>query len=61
MGPWNFGPLTDLAISVLRRMSFNTVLTQIRTSWMWSLQALHERNWRVSLCVQELHHPSNFP
>ena len=27
-GPCNFGPLTDLAISVLREMSINTVLTQ---------------------------------
>ena len=31
-GPCNFGPLADLSISVFREMSFNTVLTQIRTS-----------------------------
>ena len=31
-GPCNFGPLTDLAISVLREMSINTVFTQILTS-----------------------------
>ena len=31
-GPCNFGPFTDLAISVFREMSINTVLTQIRTS-----------------------------
>ena len=31
-GPCNYGPLTDLAISVFREMSFNTVLTQILTS-----------------------------
>ena len=31
-GPCNFGPLTDLAISVFREMSINTVLTQILTS-----------------------------
>ena len=31
-GPCNFGPLTDLAISVFRVMSINTVFTQIRTS-----------------------------
>ena len=31
-GPGNFGPPTDLAISVFREMSINTVLTQILTS-----------------------------
>ena len=31
-GSCNFGPLTDLAISVFREMSINTVLTQILTS-----------------------------
>ena len=31
-GPCNFGPFTDLAISVFREMSMNTVLTQILTS-----------------------------
>ena len=31
-GSCNFGPLTDLAISVMREMSINTVLTQILTS-----------------------------
>ena len=31
-GPCNFGPFTDLAISVSREMSINTVLTQILTS-----------------------------
>ena len=31
-GPCNFGPFTDLAISVFREMSINTVFTQILTS-----------------------------
>ena len=31
-GPCNFGPLTDLAISVCREMSINTVLGKILTS-----------------------------
>ena len=31
-GPCNFGPLTDLAISVFLEVSLNTVLTQILTS-----------------------------
>ena len=31
-GPCNFGPFTDLAISVFREKSFYTVLTQILTS-----------------------------
>ena len=28
---------------------------------MCALKILHEKNWRVSLCVQELHHPPKFP
>ena len=61
-GPCNFGPLTDLALSVFREMRINTVLTQNpHVSWMWALKILHEKNWRVSLCVHELHHPPNFP
>ena len=31
-GPCNYRPLTGLAISVFREMTFNTVLTQILTS-----------------------------
>ena len=31
-GPCNFGPLTDLAISVFREMSVDNVFTQILTS-----------------------------
>ena len=31
-GSCNFGPLTDLAISVFREVSINTVFTQIHTS-----------------------------
>ena len=31
-GPCNFGPFTDLAISVFRDMSMNIVFTQILTS-----------------------------
>ena len=27
---------------------------------MWALKMLHEKNWRVSLCVQEVYHPPNF-
>ena len=29
-------------------------------SWMWALKILHEKNWRVSLRVQELFHPQDF-
>ena len=28
---------------------------------MWALKILHEKNWRLSLCVQELDHPQDFP
>ena len=60
-GPCNFGPFTDLAISVFGEMSFNTVLTQILTSLECALKKLHEKNWRESLRVLEFHHPPNFP
>ena len=26
---------------------------------MWALKILHEKNWRVSLCIQELYHPKD--
>ena len=52
-GPCNVGPLADLAISVLREVCVNTVFTQ-------ALQMFHEKNWRVSLCVQQLYHPQDF-
>ena len=61
-GPCNFGPFTDLAISVFREMSLNTVLTQILTSpECGALKTLHEKNWRESLPVMEFHHPPIFP
>ena len=28
-------------------------------SWIWALKMVHEKNWRVSLCVQELYHPQD--
>ena len=60
-GPCNFGPLTDLAISVFREVSINTVFTQIHTSRRrGALKMVHEKNWRVSLCVQELCLPRDF-
>ena len=60
-GPCNFGPLTDLAISVFREVSINTVFTQILTSRRrGALKMVHEKNWRVSLCVQELCLPQDF-
>ena len=58
--PCNFGPLTDLAISVFREMSINTVFTQILTSLEYGLKMLREKNWRESLHVLEFHHPPNF-
>ena len=60
--PCNFGPFTDLAISVFREMSMNTVLTQILTSLECGLQKkLHEKNWRENLRVLEFHQPPHFP
>ena len=60
--PYNFGPFTDLAISVFREMSMNIVFTQILTSLCSpALKRLHEKNWRESLPVMEFHHPPNSP
>ena len=36
-GPCNFGPFTDLAISVFREVNMNTVFTQILTSLEYGL------------------------
>ena len=59
-GPCDFGCLADLAMSVFREVSINTVFTQIFTSrGCGLLKKLHEKNWRVSLCVQELFHPQD--
>ena len=56
-GPCDFGPLTDLAISVLREVSKkHSVYPNPHFSWVWALKMVHEKNWRVSLCVQELCH-----
>ena len=50
-GPCNFGPMTVLAHCAYPNHYF---------SWMWALKILHGKNWRVSLCVQELFHPQDF-
>ena len=60
-GPCNFGPLADLAFSVSREVSINTVFTKNpHFSQALALKIIHERNWRVSLCVHELFHPQDF-
>ena len=60
-GPCNFGPLTDLAISVFGWNEYkHCAYPNPHFSWMWALKIVHEKNWRVSLCVQELYHPPNF-
>ena len=60
--PCNFGPFTDLAISVFREMRINTVLTQNpHVSLSSAPKKLHEKNWRESLSVMEFHHPPNVP
>ena len=60
-GPCDFAPQADLAISVFREVSINTVFTQIRTSRRCRLylKMVNDKNWRVSLCVQELYHPQD--
>ena len=59
-GPCNFGPFTDLAISVFREMSVNTVLTQILTYLGCGLLRHFMRRTGVCLCVQEFRHPPKF-
>ena len=60
--PRNFGPFTDLAISVFREMSINTVSTpNPHVSFRLALKRLHEMNWRERLPVMEFHHPPNSP
>ena len=61
-GPCNFGPLTDLAISVFREVSINTVLTQILTSLECGLQRRFMRRTgvRVSMYWNFIIH-QNFP
>ena len=51
-------PLTDLVIAVFREVSTNTVLDQFQTSQDFNDGS--KKNWRVSLCVQDLHHQSFF-
>ena len=46
-GPCNFGPFTDLAISVCKEMSLNIVLTQIHTSRRRRLQRYFMRRTGV--------------
>ena len=61
--PCNFGPFTDLAISVFREMSINTVFTQILTSLCSRLSRnfMRRTGVRASLYhVLEFHHPPNF-
>ena len=51
-GPCNFGPFTDLAISVFRDVSINTVLTQILTSLEYGLLRSFMRRTGVRASLQ---------
>ena len=57
-GPCDFGPLADLAISVFREVTINTVFVRYHF-FSAALKVTHEKNSRVSLCVQELCHPQD--
>ena len=50
-GPFDFGPFTDLAISVFTDMSINTVLTQILTSLEYGLSRYFMRRTGVRVSV----------
>ena len=59
--PCNFGPLADLASSVFREVNINTVFNpNPHFTQAWALKMIHEKNWRVSLCVQKFYHPQDF-
>ena len=61
-GPCDFGPFTDLAISVFREMSIKQcAYPNPHVSLRSALKRLHEKNWRESLPVMEFHHPPNSP
>ena len=48
-GPCDFGPLADLALSVFREVSLNTVFTQFRTSHMLQRWFMRRTGVRVSV------------
>ena len=61
-GPCNFGPFTDLAISVFWVNEYkHCVYPSPHVSLLSALKKLHEKNWRENLPVMEFHHPPNFP
>ena len=57
-GPCDFGPVTDLAISVFREMSIHTVLAQILTSLECGLQRgfMRRTGVRISLYWNSIIH-----
>ena len=60
--PCNFGPFTDLAISVFGGNGYkHCVYPNPHVSLKSALKKLHEKNWRESLPVVEFHHPPNVP
>ena len=59
-GPCNFRPLADLAISVFRELTINSVYPNPHFSQAQDLMTVHEKNQRVNLYVQELYHLRDF-
>ena len=56
--PCDFGPFTDLAISVFREVR-KKLCAYSNPHFSEALKMVHEKNSRVSLCVQELFHPQD--
>ena len=54
-----FGPLADLAISVFREVDMKNCVYP-NPHFSWALKMVHEKNLRVSLCVQDLFHPQDY-
>ena len=60
--PCNFGPLADLAISVIEENEYeHCVYPNPHVSLRSALKRLHEKNMRESLPVMEFHHPPISP
>ena len=57
--PCNFGLVTDLAISVFEGSEYKHCACP-NPQFSKVLKMVHEKNWRVSLCSQELCHPRDF-
>ena len=48
--PCNFGPLTDLAITVFREMNINTVITRYQSVSLYAQERFHPQRFSLNSC-----------